>query len=359
MDKVIGGVGSRKALIVKMGAIGDVVMAIPAVWALHQQGYQIDWVCGEAIAPLLACYPWIRIIPVNDRLLMQGGRFSKARVLASLWSKLLPQSYDLCATLYYDVRYRMVTLPVRASRKVMLSHRDRTRQLLPGRHHTDEYARILLGWNDTYRPVGLSPIHPDALPANPLGERKKSIRIALVPGGASNMLRSQILRRWPAEKYAELAKKIIHRGWEVVLVGGPDDGWVREYFSGIAVVDRIGGLRLPEVVSAFDACDAVISHDTGPMHLAGISHAGLVGLFGPTDPGSFLPRREGSVGIWGGGGLACRPCYDGREFAPCMNNGCMQEIDVKTVLLKLDSLLSMRSNQTLMVSISATAGAKE
>jgi heptosyltransferase-2 len=96
------------------------------------------------------------------------------------------------------------------------------------------------------------------------------------------------------------------------------------------------------VISACDDCDAVVSHDTGPLHLAGLSRAPLIGIFGPTDPATFLPRRPFSVAIWGGHGFACRPCYDGRNFAPCQFNGCMHQVSPELVLRELDRLLNDR-----------------
>ncbi len=72
-------VGTRKelarkqALIVKFGAIGDVIMAIPGVHALYQQGFDIHWVCGRAVQPLLECYSWINLIPAEDKAILLGG----------------------------------------------------------------------------------------------------------------------------------------------------------------------------------------------------------------------------------------------------------------------------------------------
>ena len=256
-----------RVLIVKFGAIGDVIMALPAVHALHKKGAEIDWVCGGAVAPLLACYSWIRVIVVDDRAILQGTIGKRLRALVKFWRVIGLQKYDLCATLYYDTRYRLLTLPVRAERKVMFSWAERERRILPTRSHSDEYRRILLNEEDTCRPDSLVPIRPEHLPACPLAERKKAVRVGIAPGGASNMLRQQTLRRWPVGSYAELAQELLHRGYEVVLLGGPDDVWVRAEFVGLEVIDAIGELSLPEVVSACDTCDVVVSHDTGPMHL--------------------------------------------------------------------------------------------
>ena len=332
-----------RALIVKFGAIGDVLMAVPAAYALHDKGYEIDWVCGQVVAPILACYPWIHAIVADDRTLLKGAMIPRLREMVRLWRIFGTKEYDLCATLYYDARYRAVTLPVRAARKLMLSRTERDRRLVAARHHTDEYVRILLPLEDRCRDRSTSPRRPENLPPAPIAERTTAVRIGLVPGGASNMLAQQTLRRWPVAEYGALARELLARGYEVLLLGGADDTWVRDEFAGIPVLDAIGRLTLPEVISACDTCEVVVSHDTGPLHLAGLSSAALIGLFGPTDPGNFLPRRHGVRGIWGGEGFACRPCYDAKDFPLCNNNGCMQQISVNLVSRHVEELLRERS----------------
>jgi heptosyltransferase-2 len=331
------------ALIVKFGQIGDVIMAIPAARALRDKGFEIHWVCGRAVRPLLESYSWINLIPTNDKELLLGNPFQRIIQVLKLWSKIAFRRFDLCATLYYDWRYRLLTLPVWAAHKLSLSWRQRNTMLISGRHHTDEFARILLGLEDSCREQSIPPVRPDNLPPSPLPRKTAEMRVAIVPGGANNLLREQSLRRWPVEHYVDLASRLLKRNWEVVLLGGAEDLWVKPYFRDLPVADCIGALSLPEVVAACDACDAVVSHDAGPLHLAGLSHACMIGLFGPTDPATRVPRRPFAVGIWGGQGFACRPCYDGRDFAPCSSNGCMRQISSELVLRELDRLLDARS----------------
>jgi heptosyltransferase-2 len=347
---------SRKsALIVKFGAIGDVIMAIPAAYALYQRGFDIYWVCGKVVQPLLECYSWINLIPAEDRAILLGGPFERARNIVGLWSRIRIKDYDLCATLYYDRRYGVLTLPVRARQKLALNRQSRETTLLAGRHHTDEYARVMLGTVDGYRVQSTAPVRPDRLPPSPWRMKNVAQRIAIVPGGGKHLIREQatghlpeqVLRRWSVESYVTLTRRLLDRGWEVVLLGGPEDAWVRPYFEKLEVTDCIGKLSLPEVILACDACDAVITHDTGPLHMAGLSSTCLIGIFGPTDPATRVPRRPYAVGVWGGQGFACRPCYDGRDFAPCHFNGCMHQVTPELVLRELDQLLSDRSLGTL------------
>lgn len=319
-------------------------MAIPAARALHDNGAQIHWVCGQAVRPLLESYSWINLIPTHDKELLLGSPFQRVKRLFGLWSRIAFRRFDLCATLYYDWRYRLLTLPILARRRMSLSRRRRNNMPVAGRPYTDEFYRFLVELEDTCREQSIPPVRPDHLPPSPLPQKTGRMRVAIVPGGAKNILREQYLRRWPIENYVELAQCLLKRGWEVVVLGGPDDQWARPHFRGLPIMDCLGTLSLTQVITACDTCDAVISHDTGPLHLAGLSESPLIALFGPTAPSTFLPRRANVVGIWGGQHLACRPCYDGRDFAPCKFNGCMYDITVGQVLEQLDLLVEARSH---------------
>lgn len=334
---------SRKALIMKMGAIGDVIMTIPSARALYEQGFEIHWICGNAVRPLLECYSWITLIPVDDKAILVGRPLDRAWNIARLWKKIAFRDYELCATLQYDRRYRILVLPVRARRRLALSRESRTTTLLAGRGYANEYVRVLLGRDDECQEETAASVRPDRLPPSPLPLPSAPRRIGIVPGGASNFHRQLTLRRWPIEFYVALAEDLRQRGWEVLLIGGPEDAWIREYFQHLDVTDCVDRMSIPELIGACDSCDAVVTHDTGPLHVAGLSKACVVGLFGPTDPTNFLPRRSDVLGIWGGHGFPCRPCYDGRDFAPCKSNKCMQQVSADRVITELDRLLEARS----------------
>jgi heptosyltransferase-2 len=339
----------KRLLLIKFGAIGDCVMAIPAAYAMHQAGYEIDWICGQVVAPVLALYPWINLRIVDDRVLLRGNLAGRVRHMLRLWRIVTKRRYDLCVTLYYDGRYKLLTLPVRAERKVMLSKLDRATMLLPGRHHTDEYARIVTGRQDDVTPSQFAPVLAPGLSPSRLPRLEEKPRVVIVPGGARNMMRDDALRRWPLESYVALATLLLARGCEVVIAGGPDDAWTSPAFGGLAVTDVVGSMSLVETLSLFDSADVTITHDTGPLHLAGITRTAVVTIFGPTDPHGRLPQRANCVALWGGEGFACRPCYDGRDYAPCSNNACMQQITPAMVFDETETILAaIRDGRSLL-----------
>lgn len=346
---------SKRLLLIKFGAIGDVVMAIPAAAAMAAQGCAIDWVASEQVAPVLKLYPWINVLAVDEPHLLRGGLRRRAAGVVRLWRTLRERvrrngPYDVVATLYYDRRYDLLALPIRARRKLRLSRTERRLSLLPGRHHTDEYARILCQRPDGESARQLSPVPVDALPppARPLIPGRP--RVVLVPAGARNVLRDDALRRWPIEHYVRLAEVLVSRGCEVVLTGGPDDRWATPHFAGLAAAagpdgfaDLMGTLTLVETLALMDSAEVTITHDTGPLHLAGITSTAIVTIFGPTDPHGRLPQRNNAVALWGGAGFACRPCYDGRDYAPCEHNGCMAQVSPTMVLEQVLDLMQARS----------------
>jgi heptosyltransferase-2 len=346
-----------RTLLIKLGAIGDVIMLLPAAHALHLKGHTIHWVCNRTVLPLLQLYPWIHPIPADEPALLKGSFTAKLRALLPLWRTLARLRYDQVFTLYYDPRYRLIALPVRAPVRITLSHKDRALQLLPGRHHTDEYARILLRRPDQANHAPLAPVPPPTLPPNPHPRPPGTLRLALAPGGARNIVRDDLLRRWPPEHYAQLARLLLKpnalpQPVELLLLGGPDDTWVRPHFASLApshpntITDLIGTLTLTQTLALLESTDLFLTHDTGPLHLAGLTRTSLLTLFGPTDPRGRLPHRPNALALWGGEDLPCRPCYDGHTFAPCPSNDCLRTLTPEAVLPHLQRLLAARTAST-------------
>jgi heptosyltransferase-2 len=124
---------------------------------------------------------------------------------------------------------------------------------------------------------------------------------------------------------------------------------VTTQFGSIGVNNLVGKLSLLESVSLFDSADIVVSHDTGPLHMAGITRTAIIAIFGPTDPSVFLPQRTNVIAIWGGEGFACRPCYDGQTFAQCLHNGCMHQVTVTMVLQQVETIFIARQEGRLVM----------
>ena len=334
----------KRHLIVKLGAIGDVAMAAPAVEEFkRREGGQIHWICGEGTSSLVRAFPFVdKTLTISEASLFKGSWIQRARELIRIWQTLIGQSYETCALLHGDRRYAALVLPIRAARRISISPGKNTRSvLIPGRSHPDEYRRILLNLEEpiTSLATKLNLTGHVPIPNGYARTEGSSNRIAIVPGGAKNILRDDQQRRWPLSHYVELADHAVRSGYEVALVGGPSDKWVSGSFAHLRVLDTIGKFSVPELVGFFTTCDLVVSHDTGPMHLAGLTDVKVLALFGPTNPDERFSKGHSASVLWGGEHLSCRPCYDGREFASCKDNLCMRTISPQAVFARVAGLL--------------------
>ncbi len=78
--------------------------------------------------------------------------------------------------------------------------------------------------------------------------------------------------------------------------------------------------------------------------------ASIVAIFGPTDPHNLPVGRSATTASRCGvcRNFACRPCYDGRDFAACSHNGCVRQITVAMVLEQIDGLLAAAREGRIM-----------
>ena len=312
-----------RLLIIKLGAIGDVLMARAMLEAVPE-GSEVSWVCGKSVAPLVREFEGVtELIEIDDEALLKGGLFARLRVMLGLWMELLGRRFDLIATGHSDRRYGWLSLTASGEKRSFATQPPRS-----GRFHGDEYARLLHGID--------GPTAPRAKLA-PLRKPKPAPKSALLfPGGAKNILRDDALRRWPLSHYVDLAQLLLKKGWKVSIAGAESDRWVWQGFEGLKVADRIGAWSLPETLDACAASAAVVTHDSGPLHLALASASRVVALFGPTMPSEKVQVREGVTVLWGGADLACRPCYDGKNYAPCSNNVCLKRVTPGAVMAALE-----------------------
>src|SRR5579884_1816967 len=321
----------ERILVVHVAGIGDAAVASTVVERLRveQPHAAITWVCGADAAPLVQLFDGIdRVVSVDQRRLYHGNPFVRAKEIAGLWRRV-GRHYSRAIVLHPDPRYRVLVAHLLGVPKTWLSRaRHGNMNPVPARFLGDEYARLAgPRGREHVGPIERRFIMADLRPRirREMSDRTRP-RVVLVPGGARNALRDDPLRRWPAESYAEVARGLVADGCEVVLIGAAHDAWVRPHFDAVDVTDRIGALSLVETLRVLGDSDVVVSHDTGPMHLARLVRAPLVALFGPTIPAQVLSLDESVTVLWGGQHLACRPCFDGREFARCARNLCMSSI---------------------------------
>jgi len=143
-------------------------------------------------------------------------------------------------------------------------------------------------------------------------------------------------KRWPAWKFGELAHEYRQKGWQVWLFGSERDRPVCDNVAARAqgCVNLAGRTTLAEAVDLLSLADAVVSNDSGLMHVAAALDRPLVAIYGSSDPGFTPPlnRRHRILSL----GLECSPCFQ-RE-CPQGHLRCLEGIEVAQVRAALERM---------------------
>lgn len=334
-----------KILIVKIGAIGDVVMALPLLVHIRKKypEAKITWLCGHVVRDFLLQFSEIdELISIDEKLLLSNGLSGKFRAIPGIWKSLLFRKFDQILYFYFSDLYKILILPVRYSTLLRFEKGKTKRQNpIPGRHHTIDYISTFEQNNGPFSyPLEYPKFRYQNLEFELLKAKSSPKKwIVISCGGAKNILRDDDLRRWPIEHYVTLGKRIENAGYQLVLSGAPSDNWVEEHFRTIPHISFIGKLNLNDFVVMLKSADVLITHDSGPLHLADLASCPVLGIFGPTIPEEKISLQSKSKFIWGGAHLHCRPCYDGRTYAACQDNQCMKSISPAEVFEVLEKMI--------------------
>ncbi|MFP6900230.1 MAG: glycosyltransferase family 9 protein, partial [Opitutales bacterium] len=145
------------------------------------------------------------------------------------------------------------------------------------------------------------------------------------------------LKRWGAERYAALARRLMQdHGLRSVIVGGPDDldecACVHE-LADSATVNLCGRTEVLDLVPLGMRAIAVVANDTGPAHVLAAADKPMVCICGPTDPVRVKPICSRVETLQAE--VECRSCY----LKECPNGHvCMEELTVDLVMAALDRL---------------------
>lgn len=148
-------------------------------------------------------------------------------------------------------------------------------------------------------------------------------------------------KRWPASYYAQLARIYLDRGWQVALYGSANDRPVTEEIALACAdphgcFDLAGRTQLAEAVDMLSLSAAVVSNDSGLMHIAAALARPLVVIYGATSPGFTPPQNPNSAVVVNP--IDCAPCFQ-RE-CPLGHHRCMRDTPPDHVADTLDALLA-------------------
>ncbi|MCB5206943.1 lipopolysaccharide heptosyltransferase II [Methylovorus mays] len=138
-------------------------------------------------------------------------------------------------------------------------------------------------------------------------------------------------KRWPVEYYAEVARAAIAQGWQVWLFGSGKDIPVTHEInrlSNMACLDLGGKTQLGEAIDLMALCTAVVSNDSGLMHVAAALDKKLIAVYGSSDPHHTPPMSSKAIIEYLG--LECSPCF--KRECPLGHLNCLKMISPGRVI---------------------------
>jgi len=296
-----------RLLVVRLGAMGDILHALPAVTALRQAhpDWLIDWVVEPRWRALLAAEGSTRrqsansAQPLVDRLHFAATRqwrkapFSRQTIneFMALRSALRAGEYDAVIDLQGAIRSALIAR-LAGCRRLIGEANPRelpARWLFSERVATYsthvieqdvELASAIAG--DALTPVEpLLPVDPDAeaWADEILPPITNKTAVLITPGAGWGA------KRWPVERYAALAQSLVARGCRVLVNIGPGEEPLAEVI--VRVTESAAtplACSLPQLITLTRRIALAIAGDTGPLHLACALGRPVVGIYGPTDP---------------------------------------------------------------------------
>jgi len=331
------------ALVVRLGALGDVVHAIPAVAALRKRfpEARIDWLVERKHREL------VDLVSAVDRTIVVEA--PSLRGWTSAVREMRRTAYDVAIDLQGLMKSAVLARASGARRTVGFSiwHlREKTARPfyseavdVGAAHVIRKNLRLLRAFGIDEQEIAFPLATPPSAALDRIRADVGDRRFALVNPGAA-----WPNKRWPTDRFGEVAS-FLHDACGVVpivLWGPGEDGLAREVIaasSGTALLAP--PTTITDLVAVTRAAAIVISGDTGPLHIAEATGAPTVALFGPTDPARNGPFAPGDVTVSRHDRCAChydRRCHNDRW---CLDDVTVAEVSA-AVQGRLRSILSPR-----------------
>jgi ADP-heptose:LPS heptosyltransferase len=357
----------KKILIIRIGAIGDVLMATPLISALRKAfpDSRIGFLTSHYAVSLLhhnneidALYALkYRKLPywmsMEKHILAREMRREKWDAVFLLESNSV--FADLAKRFHADAIYGFNPPPPPFLKGGKGGFNGIT--FSPDSHVISNFIKLgsLIGKDLSEFPMSLSWTNDasdkvrrflDRLPVN-------TPRVAIHAGFGPASKRGRTgIRSWPIERFKETMVKLYKKiSASFVLTGSSKEsginGTIMEGLN-IPVLNLAGQTTIPELGALLKEMDLAISIDSSPAHIAAAVGTPLIVLWGPAIETHTKPRSLNSPVAVINKHLPCSPCYETPRKENCRNNICMQAIQVDEVVEAAIKLLEPRMNTNFL-----------
>ncbi len=324
-----------RVLIVKLSALGDVVHSLPVAVEIKRQvpEAQVWWVAESINAPLLEAHPAVDRVLVSPRYIWKEAGMGQAMEAMGRVVAELRAGFEAVIDLQGLIKSAFFVAMARSKRKIgFRDYKEKIASVVLNEpmppYDPDRHA--VLRYLDVLEPLGLERPAVVDFGLEWMGSLASGVMSSLGLEGKDVVVVHPMARweskLWPEAHWRELIGLFVREGLSVVITGDKADQPVCARLGAAAgALDCSGRLGLVELGALMAGARAVVSTDTGPMHLAAGVGTGVVGLFGPTAPWRTGPFGSGHRVLRAG--LECSPCF----MRECSDVRCMREIAPKEV----------------------------
>ncbi len=354
----------RRILIVRLSALGDIVMASGLIPALKTRfpDAELSWVCEAGCVPLLKHNPRLKEVIVWPR--SEWEALLKAKRYLALWqsvrafrARLRAERFDLVLDGQGLLKSGLIAWFTGAPRRISIIAREGSHRLMHEVVTPTPGADPVMG--SEYRflarhlgaPQG-SFVHDLAVGEAPQTRARHALEEALRARGLDGLTARPLVvlapfttrpqKHWVEPRWAELAQALWDQGLQPVVLGGPADRDAADRI--VAELPQVpslaGALKLDESVALIADAHLLVGVDTGLTHMGSALRVPTLALFGSTRPYLQGPTPLTRVMY---DALPCSPC---RRRPTC--NGdftCMKQLTVDRVTLQALELLALRESE--------------
>ncbi|MBV8356830.1 MAG: glycosyltransferase family 9 protein [Deltaproteobacteria bacterium] len=342
----------RRILIVLMGAIGDVIRALPLLGRIRRAwpDAYIGWAVEPKSEPLLRNHRWVNKLIVYDR---RHAPWSFVPFL----QKIRSERFDLVLDLQRHLKSGFISMISGAPERLGFAPENSKEfnHLFAARHIAAQpRMRLKLLQYQAFADALSLPAAPVEFGFE-LPPAEDSRARGFVAGAPRPMMGVILGSSWRSRIYFPESIAEVIRGLAFpvegspglfpVLLGGPDDRGlavaVMDELAQVRALNLAGRTSLRDLIGIFAECAVAVGPDSGPMHLAAAVGCPVVSLWGSTSPERSAPWGFADLAI--SGQIPCHPCY----LRECpIGRECMRRISPQTVVNTVRRALNAHSSRT-------------
>ncbi|MDZ4363950.1 glycosyltransferase family 9 protein [Brevundimonas sp.] len=295
----------ERILVIKLSALGDFVLALAAMKKIreaHPKAH-ITLLTTPPFEALAKACPYFNAVDTGGR---PHGLAAWLALRTRIRSARFSRVYDLQTSSQSNRIFQILRPGPPAWSGIALGcSLPHSNPLRNGMHTLERQADQLMHagiWPD-------APVTPGAAPppdlswivksapsdrSTPAGANRPRPYVIFVPGGSAHRMD----KRWPVERYAELARILYGRGFDIVVVGGPQETELAHAIQRATprARDLTGRTDFAAVAVLGAKAALAIGNDTGPLHLAAAAGAATIVLFSKaSDPALSAPRGRVTI----------------------------------------------------------------